>query len=177
MATGRKTVVVGQVIDPVAWGNPLWDQSVQEFASDADRTAQFPVAQRRPGVVTWIDDLKLWQGWDGAKWVRLSPGAVANAGVIAGAAYGGQPIKHVYLNTNLATDASGDGVLVFESDHYAGGGVLHCSVLGRSTFGIIFAVRAVGLNLYARAFSSAGAPAANQSIAITADITCFVGGT
>lgn len=68
MATGRKTVVAGQVIDPVAWGNPLWDQSVQEFASDADRTAQFPVAQRRPGVVTWRDDNKTLEVWDGAAW-------------------------------------------------------------------------------------------------------------
>lgn len=72
MATGRKTVVVGQVIDPVAWGNPLWDQSVQQFASDADRTAQFPAGQRKPGAVTWLDDVKQWQGWDGVGWVVLN---------------------------------------------------------------------------------------------------------
>jgi hypothetical protein len=73
MATGRKTVVVGQVIDPVAWGNPLWDQSVQAFASDADRTTQFPVGQRKPGAVTWLDDVKRLDVWDGAAWRPVSP--------------------------------------------------------------------------------------------------------
>jgi hypothetical protein len=68
MATGRKTVVVGQVIDPVACGNPLWDQSVQAFASDADRTTQFPTAQRKLGAVTWLDDVKRLEVWDGALW-------------------------------------------------------------------------------------------------------------
>lgn len=75
MATGRKTVVVGQVIDPDVWGNPVWDQSVQQFASDADRTAQFPVAQRRPGAVTWLDDSKVLQKWDGAGWVTITDAA------------------------------------------------------------------------------------------------------
>lgn len=74
MATGRKTVVVGQVIDPVAWGNPLWDQSVQQFASDADRTTQFPTAQRKLGAVTWLDDVKRLEVWDGTAWVRLDGG-------------------------------------------------------------------------------------------------------
>src|SRR4051812_18840750 len=95
MATGRKTVVVGQVIDPVAWGNPLWDQSIQQFASDPDRTAQFPTAQRRPGAATWLDDVKRWEGWDGAQWVPLrtdlAPVAVAsltaNTGINPGAYY------------------------------------------------------------------------------------------
>jgi hypothetical protein len=72
MATGRKTVVVGQVIDPVAWGNPLWDQSVQQFASDADRTAQFPVGQRRAGVVTWLDDVARLEVWNGTVWTPFT---------------------------------------------------------------------------------------------------------
>ena len=71
MATGRKTVVVGQVIDPDAWGNPLWDQSVQTFASDADRTTQFPAAQRKAGAVTWLDDVKRFEAWDGAAWKAI----------------------------------------------------------------------------------------------------------
>lgn len=63
MATGRKTVVVGQVIDPVVWGNPLWDQSVQTFASAADRTAQFPAPLL--GAVTYLEDVKQLQRYDG----------------------------------------------------------------------------------------------------------------
>lgn len=73
MGTGRKTVVVGQVIDPVAWGNPLWDQSVQAFASDADRTAQYPAGQRHAGAVTWLEDVKQLDVWDGAAWRPVSP--------------------------------------------------------------------------------------------------------
>jgi hypothetical protein len=72
VATGRKTVVVGQVIDPVVWGNPLWDQSVQTFASAADRTAQF--ATLLQGAVTYLEDVKQWQGWNGAAWVILPTG-------------------------------------------------------------------------------------------------------
>ena len=69
MATGRKTVVVGQVIDPVAWGNPLWDQSVQTFASAADRLAQFPAPLK--GAVTWLDDVGRLEVWNGTAWVRV----------------------------------------------------------------------------------------------------------
>jgi len=69
MATGRKTVVVGQVIDPVAWGNPLWDQSVQTFASAADRTAQF--AAPKQGAVTWLEDVKQLQVYNGTAWEQV----------------------------------------------------------------------------------------------------------
>jgi hypothetical protein len=70
MATGRKTVVVGQVIDPVTWGNPLWDQSVQTFASAADRTAQFPAPKQ--GAVTWLEDVKRLEVHNGTTWVGVS---------------------------------------------------------------------------------------------------------
>ena len=66
MATGRKTVVVGQVIDQVAWGNPLWDQSVQSFASAADRAAQFPAPLQ--GALSWLEDGKSLEAFDGNKW-------------------------------------------------------------------------------------------------------------
>jgi hypothetical protein len=81
MATGRKTVVVGQTIDPDTWGNLVWDQSVQQFASDADRTAQFPIAARKPGAVTWLDDLKVLQVWNGTAWI--SAGAPWQAPALA----------------------------------------------------------------------------------------------
>jgi hypothetical protein len=82
MATGRKTVVVGQVIDPVVWGNPLWDQSVQTFTSAADRTAQFTGPKQ--GAVTWLEDLKRLEVFDGSNWKPL-PGnstSVANAALV-----------------------------------------------------------------------------------------------
>jgi hypothetical protein len=54
------------VIDPVTWGNPLWDQSVQTFATAAARTAAFP--SPLPGAVTWLDDVKQLQVWTGTAW-------------------------------------------------------------------------------------------------------------
>lgn len=78
MATGRKTVVVGQTLDPVVWGNPLWDQSVQTFASNADRTAQFGAPKQ--GAVTWLEDVKQLQVYDGTAWV---PVATAKPVVVA----------------------------------------------------------------------------------------------
>ena len=80
MATGRKTVVVGQVIDPVTWGNPLWDQSVQTFTSAADRTAQFPAPKQ--GAVTWLEDVKRLEVYNGTTWARVS-GAVEHISVTA----------------------------------------------------------------------------------------------
>jgi hypothetical protein len=69
MATGRKTVVVGQVIDPTTWGNPLWDQSVQTFTSAADRTAQFPAPKQ--GAVSWLEDAKSLEVFDGTTWLSV----------------------------------------------------------------------------------------------------------
>jgi hypothetical protein len=69
MATGRKTVTVGQVIDPTTWGNPLWDQSVQTFTSAADRTSQF--AAPKQGAVTWLEDVKRLEVYNGTAWVPV----------------------------------------------------------------------------------------------------------
>lgn len=99
MATGRKTVTVGQVIDPNTWGNLVWDQSVQSFASDADRTAQFPVPVRKAGAVTWLDDVQRFDGWNGAAWVPLrgfaTPFLFANDFAEAQSPTPGQPIRSV----------------------------------------------------------------------------------
>ena len=78
MATGRKTVTVGQVIDPNAWGNPVWDQSVQTFASAADRATQFPAPLA--GAVTWLDDVRRLEYWTGTKWDPLGQTAGVQSG-------------------------------------------------------------------------------------------------
>jgi hypothetical protein len=74
MATGRKTVVVGQVIDPVVWGNPLWDQSVQQFASAADRSAQFPTPKN--GAVTFLEDVQRLELRANGVWAPVTPAPV-----------------------------------------------------------------------------------------------------
>lgn len=62
MATGRKTVAPGQTIAS-EWGNFAWDQSVQQFASTADRNTQFPAPL--DGAVCYTAVEKTW-------WVRVS---------------------------------------------------------------------------------------------------------
>lgn len=67
MATGRKTVAPGQTIAS-QWGNWVWDQSIQTFATLADLQTQFPNPPR--GATVKIDqypNATLW--WDGAHWV------------------------------------------------------------------------------------------------------------
>ena len=66
MATGRKTVAPGQTIAS-EWGNLVWDQSVQDFASAADRTTQFPAP--KPGNMTWLEDVKRLEIWSGTAWL------------------------------------------------------------------------------------------------------------
>lgn len=76
MATGRQTVAPGQTIAS-QWGNLVWDQSIQDFASGADRTTQFPTP--KPGNATWLEDVKGLQVWDGTRWLAMlaAPGLAA----------------------------------------------------------------------------------------------------
>lgn len=69
MAIGRKQVAPRQTIAS-QWGNWVWDQSVQSFASKADRDTQFPAPQR--GACCTLDDHPgIVLTWDGAKWMAV----------------------------------------------------------------------------------------------------------
>lgn len=70
MATGRKTVAPGQVVAS-DWGNTVWDQSVQQFASAADRSTQFPAPKK--GAMSWLDDKARPEWWDGTAWIPAGP--------------------------------------------------------------------------------------------------------
>jgi hypothetical protein len=75
---GRVQVAPGQVIQSAAWGNPLWDQSVQAFANAADRTAQFPLPQA--GAVTYLMDVDRVQMLSsGGTWYDLMLGKNVNS--------------------------------------------------------------------------------------------------
>jgi hypothetical protein len=78
MATGRKTVAPGQVVAS-DWGNTVWDQSVQTFASAADRATQFPAP--KAGAVTWLDDVKRIEVFNGTAWADLPGGRYASVTV------------------------------------------------------------------------------------------------
>jgi hypothetical protein len=76
MPTGRIQVAPGQTIVSAGWGNPLWDHSVQCFASAADRANQFPNPQ--PGAMSFTEDTKtLWVYVNGA-WTQIGMGATAS---------------------------------------------------------------------------------------------------
>jgi hypothetical protein len=68
MATGRKTVAPGQVIAS-DWGNLTWDQTVQQFASTADRNTQFPAP--KAGAHSWTDAEKTEWLFDGTAWIPV----------------------------------------------------------------------------------------------------------
>jgi len=132
MATGRKTVVVGQVIDPVTWGNPVWDQSVQQFASAADRTSQFGTPLK--GAVTWLDDVARLEVWNGALWVPVTgftPPGTWPAPVV-GAINVNRPIETFGYTATIATNASGDG----DAPLPAGltlGSIISAAIIGRGS--------------------------------------------
>lgn len=67
MATGRKQVAPRQTIAS-QWGNEVWDQSVQTFASKADRDTQFPTPHL--GACCALDTHPgLLLQWDGNGWL------------------------------------------------------------------------------------------------------------
>lgn len=67
MATGRKQVAPRQTIAS-QWGNWVWDQSIQTFATLNDRNTQFPSPPR--GACCAIDDHPgMLFMWDGARWM------------------------------------------------------------------------------------------------------------
>lgn len=61
MTTGRKTVAPGQTIAS-EWGNLVWDQSTQNFATTADRNTQWPAPL--DGAICYTAAEKTW-------WVRV----------------------------------------------------------------------------------------------------------
>ena len=78
---GHQVVAPGQVIGS-NWGNAVWNQSVQRFASDADRRNQYPTPA--PGDVWYLRDIKVWQTFDGTNVTTLVTGisqSLANAAV------------------------------------------------------------------------------------------------
>lgn len=170
MATGRKTVVVGQVIDPVTWGNPVWDQSVQSFASAADRTTQFPAPQK--GAKTFLEDVNRWEGWDGTRWVPepFQPPAGWNAPVVG--ANNGRPVEAFCWTANAATNASGDVSLALPAGLTLAS-IFSAAIIGRG--GAAFNITAFffGGTLAAPAFRIYNANVAAVSTSVPVAVTIF----
>ena len=65
MAKGHVVVGPGQTIAS-DWGNTVWNQSVQTFASAADRTNQWP--NPTEGSLSWLDDVDALQIYRAGVW-------------------------------------------------------------------------------------------------------------
>jgi len=173
MATGRRTVTVGQVIDPTTWGNPVWDQSVQQFASAADRTAQFPAPLK--GAVTWLDDVARLEVWNGALWVPVT-GFTPPAGwpvPVVGTVNVNRPIETFAYTATIATNASGDG----DAPVPAGltlGAIISACIIGRGSTAFNITGFLFGSStLVAPRFRvyNANAAAVSTSVAVSVTIT------
>lgn len=125
MATGRKQVAAGQTIQSIPWGNPVWDQSVQNFASSADRLNQFPTPQK--GAVWYLEDTRRWQCWDGQA-VATLPAGISQRLTNAAVTYSTQsvwypmqglgPAAGFAANPLLPVNASGSGVQIVIPGRY-----------------------------------------------------------
>jgi hypothetical protein len=173
MATGRKTVVVGQVIDPDAWGNPLWDQSVQTFTSAADRTSQFPAP--RQGAVTYLEDVRQLQVFIGTAWVLVHAGSVQVVGGLTGV-YPGPPallVRKLIANQAITPNASGEWNVMVPADYGPGGGVVDVDAHSTGSFDINIVARNNAGTIVLKAFNTAGTPV-TTTVGYSADITYWI---
>lgn len=74
MAKGHVVVGPGQTIAS-DWGNTVWNQSVQTFASAADRTSQYPTPL--DGAMSYLEDTDNLYVYSKGAWLIAAPGAVS----------------------------------------------------------------------------------------------------
>lgn len=92
MTTGRKTVAPGQTIAS-EWGNLVWDQSTQNFATTADRNTQWPAPL--DGAICYTAAEKTW-------WVRV--------GGVWKPCFNDWPSPPVWRSVRTTTDVNPGGV-------------------------------------------------------------------
>ena len=160
--TGRRTVAPGQVVAS-DWGNTVWDQSVQQFDSAAQRATQYPAPKL--GSISWLEDKGRLEKYNGGRWEALPPAAFIGNGVFLQIVpYVGQPVTRVTGNNTVTTDASGQTLLMTAGS--IAGGILGLGLSGAATYCINVSFITAGNNLYARLYNGI-TPAANTSIAVT----------
>jgi hypothetical protein len=106
MAVGRLVVAPGQVIGS-DWGNHTNEQSVNRFASAADRTSQWPTPH--DGAVSYLEDTDLFYGYSKGAWQVLGPAAATllTANGTAGTVPTGQTYNPLGGSTGLALTRGG----------------------------------------------------------------------
>ena len=111
MAEGRTTVGPGQVIGS-DWGNTVWDQSIQTFASSADRATQYPAPHE--GAAAWLEDTNRLDVWDGSQWRTVLLGSTGTrtfsaSSVVTTNSAGGYTIGFgPFLSTPVVVACDGD---------------------------------------------------------------------
>lgn len=136
MATGRKVVAPGQTIESAAWGNPLWDHSVQAFVSAADRGSQFPAPHE--GALTYLEDLDDLEVRAAGAWHKVFGDGIpsrqhAGSGVVA-----------------LVAAASGTVAVTFPVGRFSATPVIVCTVYGTASYAAsVISADAAGCDLIA----------------------------
>jgi hypothetical protein len=163
--TGRKQVAPGGLIQSAAWGNPLWDQSLQCFNSAADRDNQYPAGSWHAGAQVWLDDLKQVQVYTGTAWrvVHAELGTTGNT--LAGVAF--DPTKHrqatYVFRTSVTTNAFGQ-INVPISGLFLGYVAAHVQPYNRPWFGTIDFSNAPSMSAFLLVMRDTAGVAANQAV-------------
>jgi hypothetical protein len=105
--TGRLVVAPGQTISS-AWGNALWDQSVNQFENAADRANQWPAPQG--GALSYRADGPILERYAAglSAWVPLTPGLDMSAAV--GTPPPSQAQYKLWIKTFVGTTGGAGGV-------------------------------------------------------------------
>jgi hypothetical protein len=141
MPTGRIQVAPGQTIVSAGWGNPLWDHSVQCFASAADRANQFPAPQ--PGAVSFTEDTRtLWVYVNGA-WVPVPTTASAAGSLVISVSNSASGTATVTFPAGRFTSPPSVVVVSNRSDYF---GFMGTPTAASTTLGVAHRDGTVGTN-------------------------------
>ena len=170
--TGRKQVAPGQLIQSSAWGNPLWDQSIQCFNSAADRDNQYPAASWHAGAHVWLDDVKQVQVYTGSGWRVVHAELGTSGNVLAGVAFSAATHRQVtwVFRTSVTTNAFGQ-VNVPVSGLFLGYMAAHVQPYNRAWFATIDFSNPPSLSAFLLVMrDTTGNVAANQAVDLAATV-------
>jgi hypothetical protein len=172
--TGRKTVAPGQTIAS-DWGQAAWDQSVQCFASIADRDNQYGAGAVHSGSMAWLDDVKQLTVYAaGIGWRVVGADITVSGSQLTGIGY--DPTKHrphtFWWHTSVTTNAFGQINVPVNLAGFAGYMALHGAANNRAWFTTIDFSNPPSLSAALIVMrDTTGATAANQSVDISVNVS------
>jgi hypothetical protein len=171
MATGRRVVAPGQQIAS-DWGNKAWDQTVQCFASAADRDTQFPTASLHPGAITYQEDSKQVTIWNGSAWRAAAADITTSGSQMIGVGYNPALHRpHTFLwHTSVTTNQYGQIAVPLSVAAFAGYMGVHVTANNRPWFALVDFSNAPTLSSLLLVMRDTVGPVANQSVDINATV-------